>query len=114
MNIETLIEAMKKRPKMFVEEEKIEYIFYFLFGYCSSNLDDDLDKYFCMWFGKWLIRWIKEHIDEQYVPKTALWHHDIKMIAGDKQDEAKFFYDLCDEFFEDYRKRRGYFAQNKF
>ena len=66
MYIEQLIDSIKKRPKMYVNEEKIEYIFHYILGYssaCHKFSPDDIDKMFCNWFWKWLVKWIKDNID---------------------------------------------------
>ena len=50
MQIEQLIASIQKRPKMFIKEEKIEYIYYFLIGYCAANnklSDNDIERKFC-------------------------------------------------------------------
>ncbi|HBV82382.1 MAG TPA: hypothetical protein DEB74_06225 [Lachnospiraceae bacterium] len=61
MQIEQLILTMKKRPGMFVKEEKIEYIYYFLLEFCGANknyIADGMDHKFSLWFGRWLLMWI--------------------------------------------------------
>ncbi len=112
MYIEQLIDSIKKRPKMYVKEEKIEYIYYYILGYCSANHQfsaDDMDKMFCCWFWKWLIKWIEDNIDSKYQTKSAIWYDDIKEIAGDEQKEVKLFFELTKYFFEDYKNKKGYF-----
>ncbi|MCH5268108.1 MAG: hypothetical protein J1E62_07165 [Lachnospiraceae bacterium] len=120
MHIEGLIALIKKRDMVLVEDERTDYICQFLMGYYYSasayvidKVTSDMDKNFWTWFGRWLVGWIQENIDQQYEPKTSWWYHDIKMIAGDEQNEVKVFYNLCDQFFEDYRERRGYFAEDR-
>ncbi len=83
MQIEQLIFLIQKRPKMFIKEEKIEYIYYLLLGYsaATSALSDEIDQKFCCWFGKWLMMWIERNIKANYIPKTAYWYDDIKVIA---------------------------------
>ncbi|MCM1097616.1 MAG: hypothetical protein NC427_06075 [Ruminococcus flavefaciens] len=112
MQIERLIKSIQKRPKMFLKEEKIEYIYYLLSGYCGANRvsEDNMDCMFCTWFRKWLIMWIVENVDEKYSVKTAYWYDDIKAIAQGKQEEIKMFFELCDLFFEDYKNKVGYFS----
>lgn len=113
MQIEKLIDSIQKRPKMFVKEEKIEYIFYLLSGYCGANgklSEDDINRNFCFWFGKWLIIWIQNNVNVKYTPQTAFWYDDIKTISKSKQDEIKLFFDLCNCFFEDYENKTGYFS----
>jgi len=113
MKIRQLINAMKKRPGMYVKEERIDYIYYLLSGYCGSNVnleDDDINRKFRLWFWKWLLQWIEENVDAEYEPKSCYWYDDIKAIAGDEKKEVPLFYELCDMFFEDYNEKRGYFS----
>lgn len=111
--VEKLINNMRKRPKMYVAEIRIDYIFYFLFGYCGANhelSEDDMDRRFCFWFGKWLIKWIEDNVDKEYLPETAFWYDDIRRITRSEQDEAAIFFELCEYFFKDYRNKTGYFS----
>lgn len=113
MQIEQLIASIQKRPKMFIKEEKIEYIYYFLIGYCAANnelSDNDIEQKFCFWFGKWLIMWIEDNVNAEYVPRTAYWYDDIKKITKKGQNEITIFFDLCKSFFEDYKNKIGYFS----
>ena len=116
MQIEQLIDSIQKRPKMFVKEEKIEYIFYLLSGYCGANgklSEEDINRKFCLWFGKWLILWIQNNVNVKHTSQTAFWYDDIKTISKSEQDEIKLFFDLCKYFFEDYRNNTGYFSWRK-
>ena len=113
MEIEELIDAIQRRPGMYLLEERIDYIFYFLFGYCRANSeleDDNMDRRFCYWFWKWLLMWIKDNVDSEYQIKAMVWYEDIRRIAGDEQKAVTLFYDLCKMFFEDYKEKRGYFS----
>lgn len=38
-----------------------------------------------------------------------LWYEIIRDIAGNEQKAVTLFYVLCKIFFEDYKKKRGYF-----
>lgn len=114
MYIEQLIDSIRKRPKMYVQEEKIEYIYYYIFGYCSAchNFSvDNMDKMFCCWFWKWLEKWIIDNIDSEYQTKSAIWYEDIKKIAGGKQKEINLFFSLSKQFFDDYKNKKGYFER---
>lgn len=113
MQIEQLIISIHKRPKMFLREERIDYLYYFLSGYCGANnklSEDDMDRKFCFWFSKWLVMWIIDNVDSEYSPKTAYWYDDIRIITKKGQDEMNMFFELCNMFFEDYRKKIGYFS----
>lgn len=113
MGIEETIALMQKNPKMFVQEERIDYIFYFLDGGCAVMQSDDIERHFTCWFGKWLIKWIEENFDKLYTPKTVFWYEDIKFIAKDEQNDLKVFFDLCKLFFADYHNKAGYFSWRK-
>lgn len=113
MYIEQLIDSIKKRPKMYVNEEKIEYIFHYILGYssaCHKFSPDDIDKMFCNWFWKWLVKWIKDNIDSEYQPKSVIWYDEIKVIAKDEKKEMDVFFSLSKLFFEDYKNNKGYFG----
>lgn len=113
MKIEELLSDIQKRPKMFVREINIEYICYFLLGYCCANSElseDDIDRKFCAWFGRWLIMWIEDNVDKDYNPKTAWWFEDIRWLTKSGQDEVAVFFELCKFFFEDYNNKVGYFS----
>lgn len=112
MDIMQLIDAIQKRPKAYIKEEKIEYIFYLLFGYCGAChkfSEDELNKMFCCWFGKWLIEWINDNVIKGYIPKGVFWYEDIKFIAQNEQEEISVFFTLCKNFFDDYSNKQGYF-----
>lgn len=115
MEIMDRINRMRQRPGMFVKEERIDYIFYNICGYCQGcykYTDDDMDKMFHAWFGKWLMLWIVDNFDSEYIPKTIFWYEDIKIISSQTgQNEVTLFYELCDLFFDDYISKKGYFHE---
>ena len=115
-DIYNLITSISKRPKMYVKEEKIEYIFYLLLGYqgaMAQKDNDSIESHFSGWFEKWLIEWIKKNIDESYEQTSFYWYDDIKAITNNSQDECKLFYQLVELFFEDYEECRGDFEWRK-
>lgn len=110
MKIEQLITTLQDRPGMFVKEEKIEYIYYLLLGFCGASKNynaDNIEHKFCYWFSKWLIMWIEDNVNAEYVPRTAYWYDDIKTIT---KNEVTVFFDLCEKFFDEYRNKTGYFS----
>ena len=113
MKIMDRINMMRRRPGMFVKEERIDYIFYDICGYCHGcyeYAEDDMDKRFYAWFGEWLRLWIVDNFDSEYTQKTFFWYEDIRAIAAQTgQNEATLFYELCDLFFDDYINKKKYF-----
>lgn len=114
MQIEQLIDSIQRRPGMYIEEKRIDYIYYLISGYCGANYkllnEDDMNSRFSSWFGKWLLQWIEENIDTEYTPNTVIWYYYIKWLAKDEQQEFTLFFDLCKMFFEDYKNKTGYFS----
>lgn len=118
MFINRLLDMMKQEPLVFVNEEKLSYIYQFIAGFCyggaKNNLpDNDMDCEFGCWFWKWLLQWIEENVDAKYTPESCHWDDDIKAIAGGEENEVSMFYKLCELFFEDYENKRGYFEWRK-
>ena len=113
MQITELLYSMRRRPNMFIREVRIDYIYHLILGYCGANSklpEDDINRKFNFWFGKWLIKWIETNVDAKYRPESAYWYDNIIRITPNGQDEVDFFFDLCDEFFEDYENKTGYFS----
>ena len=51
MDMFKLITSIRKRPLMYVKEEKIEYIYYLLSGYCAAGIatqEDSMNKKFVL------------------------------------------------------------------
>lgn len=51
MEMFKLITNIRKRPLMYVKEEKIEYIYYLLSGYCAAGIatqEDSMNKKFVL------------------------------------------------------------------
>lgn len=97
---------------MYVKEERSDYIFYFISGYCSalvSDKDSDVNKKFNLWFLKWLEQWMTDNDIENNIPNTLFWYDYIRCLTKDGKSELKVFFDLVNLFFEDYNNKRGYF-----
>lgn len=114
MYIKDLINFIQKRPLMYVKEERLDYIYQLLTGYCmaasKNNAPSEMDKHFHSWFGKWLYKyWIKQNYNDSFELKTLHWDDIIKEINHNKCGDVEFFYELCEQFFSDYEQRVGYF-----
>ena len=120
MKIKQTLDTMRQRPGMYIEDKRIDYIFYLLDGYCVGwkkavkdgqkvDDDDEMSGNFTVWFGQWLKMWIEDNIDPEF-RVSVQWYKNIKAITKDGQDEFDVFFELCDKFFDDYKNRRGYFS----
>ncbi|MCM1500888.1 MAG: hypothetical protein NC124_20715 [Clostridium sp.] len=117
MYIKKLIQFIQKRPLMYLQEEKIDYIYHFLLGHCGfacrCDFASEMDKEFELWFGKWLYEWMVEHYDKNYKFKTFHWNDTLKEITGSEEEAVQLFYTLCETFFSDYEEETGYFEWKK-
>lgn len=115
MYIRELIKSIQIRPLMYLQEEKIDYIYHFLAGHCGLarryDLTAEMDKHFEIWFVKWLNNWIIENYDSMYMFKTFYWNDMLKEITSSEEEAVQLFYKLCEQFFSDYEEGAGYFAQ---
>ena len=113
MEVYNLIKSIQKRPLMYIHEEKIDYIYYLLVGYCAAltkhNSPTEMDKKFSFWFGKWLNDWIKFNYDDNCQLKTYCWGEILKEITKSEEEAVQLFYKLCERFFSDYEDGKGYF-----
>lgn len=113
MHIEQLIHAIQQRPKMFMKDVRLDYIYYIIAGYCGAQRDDAeniLDKKFCGWFTKWLQIWIQENSKIDTLPNSTWWYETLLMSSENEEEAIKLFFDLCELFFNDFYHKRGYFA----
>lgn len=104
MNIKEFISAVRNRPRMYVKEERLDYVYYLIIGYLGSNLsNDNIDKEdskFHSFFPEWLLAWTKVYVDKGYERKNFFWYCIIKDVASSENEAFELFFKLCDEFFQ--------------
>ena len=114
INIEQMIAGMEKRPGMYLPEERLDYIYCMIGGYCTgkrcaSQLDEidesDMEQQFDLWFWKWLMRRIEKTLGYERLPDRGHWYHYVEVLAGEG-DAVKAFYQLSKEFFAEYHARK--------
>jgi len=106
MNLMELIDSMEKRPKMYVMPVKIEYIFYFIFGYLWRKDLDDIERTFRSHFHYWIVDWIVKNIDNKYEMESFLWYHAFISVTKGDQEAVDLFFKASREFFDDYKNNR--------
>lgn len=105
MNIKEFINAIRNRPMMYVEEMRLDYIYYLVIGYLGCNLinktDCVIDQKFKSHFPNWLIRWVKANVDESYERQSFFWHHILRDVTCNESEAIELFFKLCNEFFKE-------------
>ena len=113
MYIKELIKSIQVRPLMYLQEEKIDYMYHFLEGHCGLarrySMTSEMDKHFEIWFVKWLNKWVVENYDNMHEFKTFYWNDTLKEITKNEEEAVQLFYKLCEQFFSDYEEGKGYF-----
>jgi hypothetical protein len=106
MNVKEFIQAIKKNPRMFVEEIRMDYIEHVIYGFISCNLlnkrGDHIDLQFHNYFWNWMVTWIKKNIDRKYKEKYYSWNKTLKDVTNNETETIELFFKLCDLFFEEY------------
>lgn len=105
MDIETFIKSVQSRPLMYVEEVKIEYIYYLIVGFLGSNLINqrgyDIDQNFKSNFMQWVYDWVLKNVNRDYERKSFFWYHIIKEITNSEEEAVNLFFELSDTFFRE-------------
>lgn len=103
MNVMELINSMMKRPQMFIYPVKIDYIFYFIFGFfMRDDLDFyDIDNAFKNCFSNWIVDWIDQNVGSRYESENTLWYQSIMSAVKDDQEAVDLFFKASKEFFQD-------------
>lgn len=111
INIEELISSIKKRPRMYVYEVRVDYIYYLLVGCLISNLRSvnaqRIDYVFKRDFIEWVIQWLykNKEVDFRVRNKIILWYQMISECAHDDEEAVNLFFQISEEFFAEYHKR---------
>ena len=111
MNVEKFILAIKNRPLMYVEQIRIDYIFYLLKGYVGSNLSieekKEIDYTFKQKFYQWVLAWANKNTDKVFeTSESYYWHKILSEVSDSEQSAVNLFFELCDTFFEEYHRER--------
>lgn len=105
MNIKEFINAIGNRPKMYVEEMKLDYIYYLVIGYLGCTLinktDCIIEQKFKSHFPNWLLVWVKKNVDEKYERQSFFWHHILRDVTNNESEAIELFFKLSNEFFQE-------------
>ena len=104
MNLKELINLIQKRPGVFVEEERLDYVYYLVCGHLGCNLKNKMnykeDLNFSSFFPRWLLIWVRDHVDKNYEVRNLVWYHIIEDVTNTDNEALALFFKLCDEFFQ--------------
>lgn len=104
MDIKTFINSIQTTPRMYIEEIKIEYIYYLVVGFIGSNLINgrtyNSDQKFKEYFSGWLLNWVTKNLDKNYERKSFFWYHILCDVTDSESEAVELFFELCSIFFE--------------
>ncbi|WP_172253552.1 hypothetical protein [Saccharibacillus deserti] len=107
MNIEELISAIRKRPGMFVQDKRLDYIKYFITGfYCHGFVSKTVavvDTHFSEEFHRWVKGWIKNNLGINFEEEHG-WYEYIAASTKSNEEAFELFFRLTDEFFREFHQ----------
>ena len=105
MNIKEFISAIQKRPKMYVEEVRVDYIYYLVSGFLGSNLINEsgcsIDRKFKAHFSNWVLEWVRKNVDESYDRKSFFWYQILNDVTRNENEATDLFFKLSNIFFQE-------------
>lgn len=102
MDIEELIFTIEKRPLMYMEEVRIDYIFYILKGYLSGTLDNKKNSTFHSNFYRWLVEWMNNNTEYCFkIQEGFYWHNIFTQVTSNNGEAVALFFQLCRSFFDE-------------
>ena len=105
MNVKEFINAIRNRPRMYVEDIKLDYIYYLIIGFLGSNLinkkGNNIDQIYKSFFCQWMLKWVKENVNENYERKSFFWYNIIRDVTNSEDEAVQLFFELTDKFFEE-------------
>lgn len=105
MNIEELISAIRRRPGMFVQDKRLDYIKYFITGFhCHGSLSkttEAIDHHFSEEFHVWVREWIKNNQGIEFDEERG-WYEYITSSTKNNEESYNLFFKLADVFFNEF------------
>lgn len=103
-NIDVLISLVEKRPLMFIESKRIDYLYYLLIGYLAGKGDQktDIDRYFHSRFFHWSLQWVRNNINTNYDLHGIYWYYIYKDNTKNEEEALNLFFRVCKIFFLEY------------
>lgn len=106
MTIQNLISIIKQRPGMFVEDNRLDYIKYFINGFyfqlSNSNCLTPIDEYFKNNFDDWVKSWIMDNRGIN-ININVSWYSQIILITSGNDMALNLFFQLVNEFFSEFK-----------
>jgi hypothetical protein len=107
MNIEELISAIRRRPGMFVQEKRLDYIKYFIAGFhCHGSVlktAATIDYHFSEEFHVWVRGWLKDNVGIEFDEERG-WYEYITSSTENNEEAFDLFFKLADEFFIEFHQ----------
>ena len=110
MNIEQLINNVKKRPGMYVGCIELQPIVHFINGFMFNNVIsnrmDSVDKEFKHRVHDWVRKQLETKYSIEFEEYQGYFYY-ITQVNQNPEEGLKMFFDLCDEFFEEFHKKQS-------
>lgn len=104
MDIEKLIECIKKRLLMFIRELNFDYLSHFLSGFLCYSMSiqeiNNIDKIFKQEFHNWAKKWIEKNKNISFDEQRGYSFY-IKSVCKTQQECFDLFFDMCAIFFNE-------------
>lgn len=109
MSIRELINSIKIRPKMFVAEVQLDYIFHFLLGYLGAEKHNasEEERELCSIYAGRFVHWVHKSVNTNSsnpIEFDFIWYRMIEKVTNSEQEAAELFFKLSEEFFNYYEK----------
>ena len=114
MSVKEFIHVVQSRPLMYVEEIRMDYIYYLVIGYLGSNLvnkrDYSVDLEFKRHFDNWLIEWVRKNVDKNYEYHGFIWYKILIDVTKSEREAVELFFSLSEKFFSEINVNNSNFA----
>ena len=106
--IKNLIVSLQLRPKMFLKEEKLDYVYYLLTGYITHLFESmecqhfiERNENFQRDFLSWVMDWALIKFNKNYAEgnEFLFWYQIIEQNTNSNEEAMKTFYELSRQFF---------------
>ena len=108
MNIEQLINNVKKRPGMYVGCLELQPVSFFIDGFMYNNVSSNNMEKVDKEFRENIDDWAREQLEKKHdieLERNRDYIYYITKVNQNPEEGLKMFFGLCDKFFEEFHKK---------